>query len=80
LLTKKPDQIPIEDKVADKVLKAYVRTIIKAEKRDLKQKTGKTKWYPKVNNLVLVKSQLLSDAVQGYTEKFQRPYEGPYII
>jgi hypothetical protein len=29
---------------------------------------------------VLVKSQLISDAVQCVTEKFQRPYEGPYII
>jgi hypothetical protein len=33
-----------------------------------------------LNDWLLVKSQLISDAVQGVTEKFQRPYEGPYII
>jgi hypothetical protein len=29
---------------------------------------------------VLVKSQLISDAVQGVTVKFRSPNEGPYII
>jgi hypothetical protein len=29
---------------------------------------------------VLVKSQPISDAIQGITGKFQRPYEGPDLI
>jgi hypothetical protein len=46
----------------------------------LKRKTGKYKWFLKLNDLVLVKQQLVSDFKQGVTTKFQRPYEGPYII
>jgi hypothetical protein len=59
----------MEDTVAEKVLKAYARAKVKAEKRNLKRKTGKRQWRPKLNDLVLVKSQLISDAVQGVTEK-----------
>jgi hypothetical protein len=33
-----------------------------------------------LNDLVLVKQQPTSHAIQGVTTKFQRPYEGPYII
>jgi hypothetical protein len=80
ILKKRSDQIPTEDTVAEKVLKAYARAKVKAEKRNLKRKTGKSQWLPKINDLVLVKSQLISDVVQGVTVKFQRPYEGPYTI
>jgi hypothetical protein len=68
------------EELAEKVLKAYARTTVKAEKRNLKRKTGKSQWHLMLNVLVSVKSQLIPDAVQGVTEKFQRPYEGPYII
>jgi hypothetical protein len=67
----------MEETVAEK---AYARAKVKAEKRNLKRKTGKSQWHPKLNDLVLVKSQLILSAVLGVTEKFQRPYKGPYII
>jgi hypothetical protein len=79
-LKKRTYQIPTEDTVAEKVLKAYARIKVKVEKLNLKRKTGKIKWHPKVNGLVLVKSQLIPDGVQGATVKFQRPCEGPYSI
>jgi hypothetical protein len=42
-LKKKADQLPIEDTLANKVLKAYARSKLKAEKRNVKRKTGRTK-------------------------------------
>jgi hypothetical protein len=75
ILKKRSDEIPTEETVAEKILKAYARTKIKAEKRNLKRKTGKSQWHHMLNDLVLVKSQLISDAIQGVTVKFQRPYE-----
>jgi hypothetical protein len=53
---------------------------LRADKRNLKRKTGRTKWKPNLQELVLVKCQPASDAVQGITSKFQRPYEGPYVV
>jgi hypothetical protein len=53
---------------------------LKAEKRNLKRKTGHTQWHPTLKELVLVRSQAASDATQGITAKFQMPYEGPYEI
>jgi hypothetical protein len=61
-------------------MKAYARMKLKAEKRNLKRKTGHTHWHPTLKELVLVKSQTVSDATQGMTAKFQMPYEGPYEI
>jgi hypothetical protein len=53
---------------------------LRANKRNQKRKTGRTRWKPSLQELVLVKCQPASDAVQGITNKFQRPYEGPYVI
>jgi hypothetical protein len=80
LLKKESDQLPTEDTLADKVLKAYARSKVKAEKRNRKRKTGRTRWRPKLDDLVLVKSQPASDAAQGIIGKFQRPFEGPFTI
>jgi hypothetical protein len=63
-----------EEPLADKLMKAYARMKLKAEKRNVKRRTGKTQWQPKLKELVLVKCQPVSDAVQGITGKFQRPY------
>jgi hypothetical protein len=38
------------------------------------------KWKPDLQKQVLVKCQQASDAAQGTTGRFQRPYEGPYVI
>jgi hypothetical protein len=77
---KEADQLPKKKVLADKLLKAYARIKLKAEKRYKKRKTGRTKWKPCLQQLLLVKWQPPSDAVQGITSKFQRPYEGPYRI
>jgi hypothetical protein len=70
----------VEEAVADKVLKAYSRMKLKADKRNKKRTTGRTRWQPQLGESVLVKCQPSSDAVHGITSKFQRPYEGPYLI
>jgi hypothetical protein len=80
LLKKEIDQLPVEDTLANKVLKAYARSKLKAEKRNRKRKSGRTRWLPKLSDLVLVKSQPISDATQGIIGKFQRPFEGPFIV
>jgi hypothetical protein len=80
LLKVHPDQLHVEESVPQKILHAYARCKLKAEKRNLKRKNGKYKWMPKLNDLVLVRQHPTSDAIQDVTIKFQRPYEGPYII
>jgi transposase InsO family protein len=80
ILKKAAGQLPVEDTLAEKLLKAYARMKLKAEKRNRNRKTGRTKWRPKVNDLVLVRSQPAADAAQGVSSKFQRPFEGPYTI
>jgi hypothetical protein len=80
LLKGYPDQLHTEETLPQKILHAYVRSKIKAEKWNLKGKNGKNRWTPKINNLVLVKQQSTSDAIQGVTIKFQKPYDGPYVI
>jgi hypothetical protein len=59
-------------------MKPYIRMKLKAERRNLKRKTGHTQWHPTLKDLVLVKSQAASDATQGITAKLKMPYEGPY--
>jgi hypothetical protein len=80
ILRKGPDQVPIEETLADKLLRAYARMKLKADRRKKKFKPGTTKWKPQVNDLVLVKGQPTSDASRGITGKFQRPFEGPFTI
>jgi hypothetical protein len=80
LLKRRPDQLPNEETITEKILKAYTKSKLKSEKRRLKRMTGKNKWTPKVNEMVLVKKHPTSDAIQGITMKFQRPYEEPYVI
>jgi hypothetical protein len=53
---------------------------LRADRRNEKRKTGRMSWQPKVNDLVLDKCQPVADAVQGLTSKFQRQYEGPFLI
>jgi hypothetical protein len=64
----------------DKILKAYARMKVKAERRNRRRRTGKTRWKSQLKEHVLVKSQPVSDESLGVTVKFQRPYEGPYLI
>jgi hypothetical protein len=80
LLKKEAGQLPKDEVLADKSLKAYARMKLKAGKKNKKRKTGRTQWKPRLQELVLVKSQPASDEAQGITSKFQRPYEEPYLI
>jgi transposase InsO family protein len=80
ILKKETDQCPTEETLAEKLIKAYARSKLKAENRRRKRQTGTRKWQPSLGELVLVKRQPISDAAQGITGKFQRPFEGPYTI
>jgi hypothetical protein len=66
--------------MTDKLLKPYARMKLRADRRNAKRRTGKTRWRPNLQELVLVKSQPVSDTVRGITSKFQRPFEGPFVI
>jgi hypothetical protein len=70
LLKRRPDQLPTEEPVTERVLKAYAKSKLKPEKRRLKRLVKKRS----------VKKNPTSDTIQGITMKFQRPYEGPYVI
>jgi hypothetical protein len=48
LLRKEVDQIPKEETLADKILKAYARMKVKAERCNRRRRTGKTRWKPPV--------------------------------
>jgi hypothetical protein len=80
ILKKHDDQLPTEEALTDKILKAYARMKLRADKRNAKRKTGKTRWQPNLKELVLVKGQPTSDAMLGITSKFQRPFEGPFVV
>jgi hypothetical protein len=53
---------------------------MRAEERKIKRRAGGTRWKPQLQDWVLVKCQPTSDAAQGVTGKFRRPYEGPFRI
>ena len=67
-------KLPAES-LQEKVLKAYVRMKEKAAKRNKRGKIGSSKWKPQVGDLVLAKCQAVSDAADGITKKFARPYD-----
>jgi hypothetical protein len=50
----------------------------KAAKRNRRGKNGTSNWNPQVGELVLAKSQAVSDAVEGIMKTFVRPYDGPW--
>jgi hypothetical protein len=61
----------------------YKHTYVRMEKAEKRNKGGKnyfSKWKPQVGNLVLAKCQAVSDAVDGITKKFVRPYDGPWKV
>jgi hypothetical protein len=69
ILKGNPDQQPVEEELASKILKAYAKMKLKAEERNRRKQSGKNKWKPKLNDLVLVKCQHTSDAAQGIMGK-----------
>jgi len=71
---------PENEDLAAKVLKAYARMKEKASKRDSRWKLGNSRWVPRINDKVFVKTQPMSDAIKGETSKFMLLYEGPFLI
>ena len=64
----------------EKITKAYEKMIRKIVARKKNKRKGKARWKPKVNDMVLLRTQPMSDATAGVTAKFLHPYEGPYVI
>jgi hypothetical protein len=79
-LKKEADEKPPPESLKDKVLKAYLKMKMKAERRNRKHRTGKTVWEPQVGDLVLAKCQPTSNAAISVTSEFVRPYDGPWKI
>jgi hypothetical protein len=52
----------------------------RAEERHLKKRNGRRKWNTGIGEMVIVEAANQSDALEGVTHKFQRPYDGPYRI
>jgi hypothetical protein len=80
ILNKTSEQLPTAETLESKVIKAYARMRMRAEERKIKRRAGGTRWKPQLQDKVLVKCQPTSDAAQGVTGKFRRPYEGPFRI
>lgn len=80
VLKKTAEHVPGEISLEEKWLRAYARMRLKAAERKRKRKIGNANWEPKVDDQVLVRVQPTSDAAQGITAKFVRPFEGPYWI
>jgi hypothetical protein len=76
---KLPDK-PSKEDLPTIVLKAYAKMKGKAEKRKRQKGKGNFRWRPQIGDQVLVKSKPVSDASKGITGKFQRLYEGPFVI
>jgi hypothetical protein len=52
----------------------------RADARKAKRKQRKHDWKPQIGDLLLVRGQPVSSAVQGILGKFQRLYEGPFEV
>lgn len=79
-LKKDADQLPPDESLSDKVLRAYLKMKLKAGRRKKRQKRGQHEWKPQLGDLVLYRCQPVSEAAKGVTSKFTRPYEGPWRL
>jgi hypothetical protein len=77
---KTSQQLPTAETLESKLIKAYARMKLRADKRQRKHRTGATKWKPQLRDKVLVKYQPISDAARGVTGKFRHPFEGPFWV
>jgi len=55
---------PEKEDLAAEVLKAYTRMKETASKRDSRRKLGNSRWTPRINDKVLVKTQPMSDVIK----------------
>jgi hypothetical protein len=63
-----------------KECRAFARLKRRAEERTRRKKRGQRKWQPAVGEAILVETHYISDLNRGVTQKFMRPYEGPFRI
>jgi hypothetical protein len=75
ILNKSPQNLPEEETISNKVLKAFTTMKRKARDRRKRRRAGNQMWEPKLDEQVLVRAQQTSDAATGV-----HPYEGPYKI
>jgi hypothetical protein len=80
VIPKFPSTREKEETIAEKTMKAYAKLKQRAAARKGRRHTGTTVWNPNVNDLVLVRTQPMSDASKGITGKFIRPYQGPWKV
>jgi hypothetical protein len=59
-----------KEELATKVLKAYTKVKEMASKRYSRRKVGNSKWTPKTNDKVRLKTQPMSDVIKVTTSKF----------
>jgi hypothetical protein len=80
ILKNTPDKLPEEVSFEDKLLRAHAKLKLKAHERKRRRKIGTTKWETKLNDQILLRIQPTSDAAQGISSKFVRPFDGPIKI
>jgi hypothetical protein len=59
-----------EEENEEKIRRPYVKIKMKAIAKGKRRKRGKAEWNPELYEKLLVKTQLMSDAVRGITWKF----------
>jgi hypothetical protein len=69
-----------EEENEEKIRRAYVKMKRRAIAREKRRKRGNSEWKPELYEKVLVKPQLMSDAVRGITSKLLHLFQGPYWI
>jgi hypothetical protein len=80
IIKRLPDEESTVESVHNKILKVYAKMKQRAEAKRNKRKNNHREWVPNIGDQVLVKGQPVSDAIQGITAKFQRPYVGPFSV
>ena len=80
MISEEPKEGPESTDVEAKIAKAYEKMISRWNCGKEKERKGQAHWTPKVNDKVLVRTQPVSDATAGITDKFLHPYEGTYVI
>jgi transposase InsO family protein len=80
LVPRYPGPHPKEETIAEKSMKAYTRMRQRAAARKERRQRARTHWNPKLFEIVLVRTQPISDATKGISGKLERPYQGPWKV
>jgi hypothetical protein len=71
---------PEKEELATKVLKAYTKVKENASRRYSRRKLDNSKWTPKTNDKVRVKTQPMSDVIKVTTSKFIYCTRGHFLF